>query len=156
MVQVLFVCLGNICRSPMAEGVFRHLVADAGLAAQIAADSAGTGAWHVGQPPDERAQAITAQRGIDIAMQRARQVAPMDFSTFDYVLAMDGDNLRTLMGAAPTAARTRIRLILDYGDTNATDVPDPYYGGPAGFDQVFDLVHDAAVGLLRHIRKNDL
>jgi len=141
----------------MAEGVFRHLVTDAGLAAQIAADSAGTGAWHVGQPPDERAQATTARRGIDIAKQRARQVAATDFSVFDYVLAMDGDNLRDLNRAAPTAARSRIRLLLDYGtDEAADDVPDPYYGGPEGFDEVFDLVYNAAVGLLRHIQENDL
>ena len=157
MVRVLFVCLGNICRSPLAEGAFRHLVEEADLATRIAPDSAGTGDWHVGQPPDPRAQATAARRGIDIAKQRARQVAAADFTTFDYMLAMDASNLRTLKQTAPASAPTRLRLFLDYaGDAAASEVPDPYYGGQEGFDQVFDLVHRGAAGLLRHIQAYDL
>ena len=157
MVNVLFVCLGNICRSPMAEGVFRHVVDEAGLRDRIAIDSAGTGPWHVGKPPDERARATAARHGIDIGGQRARQVASDDFGTFEYVLAMDRDNLRTLHRAAPKTHRDRVRLFLDFGaDDSAHDVPDPYYGGPEGFEDVYALVEDAATGLLRHIRQNDL
>ena len=157
MVSVLFVCLGNICRSPMAEGVFRHVVDEAGLGHRIAIDSAGTGPWHVGKPPDERARATAARHGIDIGAQRARQVAPADFAAFHYVLAMDRDNLKTLHRAAPKAHRDRIRLFLDFAaDDGANDVPDPYYGGPEGFEDVYALVEGAAAGLLRHIRHNDL
>lgn len=157
MVRVLFVCLGNICRSPLAEGVFRHLVDEAGLAAQIGADSAGTGNWHVGQPPDPRAQATAARRGIDIARQRARQVAAVDFNDFDYMLAMDSSNLRDLTRIAPATTPARLQLFLDYAaDAHTTDVPDPYYGGPDGFDRVYELVHGAATGLLGYIRTHDL
>lgn len=157
MVRVLFVCLGNICRSPMAQGAFDALVAEAGLDAQIVTNSAGTGAWHVGNPPDPRAQQTAARRGIDIARQRARQVTPDDFDTFDYVLAMDGDNLRALQKAAPKAARGRLHLFLSFASTGKPgDVPDPYFGGPDGFEHVFDLVEDAGRGLLRHIRASDL
>ena len=157
MVRVLFVCLGNICRSPLAEGVFRHLVDEAGLATQIGADSAGTGNWHVGQPPDPRAQATAARRGIDIARQRARQVAAADFNDFEYMLAMDTSNLQALSRIAPASTPTRLQLFLDYAaDGQTTDVPDPYYGGPDGFDRVYELVHGAATGLLGHIRTHDL
>jgi protein-tyrosine phosphatase len=157
MVQVLFVCLGNICRSPMAEGVFRQLVAEAGLVDVMSADSAGTGPWHVGNPPDKRAQATAARHGIDIGGQRARQIAADDFTAFDYVLAMDGDNLQTLMRAAPTEHQDRVQLFLNFGAADhGDDVPDPYYGGPEGFDDVFLLVQDAARGLLRHIQQHDL
>jgi len=157
MVGVLFVCLGNICRSPMAEGVFRHAVDQAGLDDRVTIDSAGTGPWHVGKPPDERGRATMARNGIDISGQRARQVAPDDFTAFRYILAMDRDNLDTLHRAAPKTHRDRVRLFLDFAaEDEVTDVPDPYYGGPEGFETVYALVEDAAAGLLRHIRKNDL
>ena len=157
MVQVLFVCLGNICRSPMAEGVFRHLVAEAGLIDVVSADSAGTGPWHVGKPPDKRGRATAARHGIDIGDQRARQIAADDFAAFDYVLAMDGDNLQTLLRAAPTAYQDRVKLFLNFSTAaEGSDVPDPYYGGPEGFDDVFAMVQDAARGLLRHIQQHDL
>ena len=157
MVQVLFVCLGNICRSPMAEGVFHHLVEEAGLGNVVSANSAGTGPWHVGKPPDKRGQATAARHGIDIGHQRARQIAADDFTVFDYVLAMDGDNLQTLLRAAPTEHQNRVTLFLNFGAADkGGDVPDPYYGGPEGFDDVFVLVQDAARGLLRHIQQNDV
>jgi len=157
MVQVLFVCLGNICRSPMAEGVFRHLVAEAGLVDAVSADSAGTGPWHVGKPPDKRGRATAARHGIDIGGQRARQIAADDFAVFDYVLAMDSDNLETLLRAAPLEYQDRVTLFLSFGAADeARDVPDPYYGGPEGFDDVFEMVQDAARGLLQHIQQHDL
>jgi protein-tyrosine phosphatase len=156
-VQVLFVCLGNICRSPIAEGVFRHLVAEAGLDNVISTNSAGTGPWHVGRPPDKRGQATAARHEINIGHQRARQIAADDFIAFDYVLAMDGDNLKTLLRAAPTEHQNRVTLFLIFGATDkGGDVPDPHYGGPKGFDDVFVLVQDAARGLLRHIQLNDI
>jgi protein-tyrosine phosphatase len=157
MVQVLFVCLGNICRSPMAEGVFRHLVAEAKMIDLVSADSAGTGPWHVGKSPDKRGRATAARNGIDISSQRARQIAADDFAAFDYVLAMDGDNLATLLRDAPSAYQDRVQLFLNFGTANqGGDVPDPYYGGPEGFDEVFEMVQDAAQELLRHIQQHDL
>jgi protein-tyrosine phosphatase len=141
----------------MAEGAFRHLVNRAGLADVVSIDSAGTGAWHVGQPPDARARATAAQQGIDISAQRARQVSPADFSTFDYILAMDSDNLETLLGDVPPAHKERVTLFLAFGSGyGGGDVPDPYYGGPEGFETVFEMVTDAAGGLLRHIQAHDL
>ena len=152
MVQVLFVCLGNICRSPMAEGVFRHLVAEAGLVDVVSADSAGTGPWHVGKPPDKRGRATAARHGIDIGGQRARQIAADDFAAFDYVLAMDSDNLETLLRAAPPPYQDRVTLFLRFGTAyEARDVPDPYYGDGDGFDRVFDMIETASNGLLAEI-----
>ncbi len=156
-VRVLFVCMGNICRSPMAEGVFRHLVAQAGLADRFEIDSAGIGAWHEGEPPDERATAAAAERGITLT-GAARQVLPADLRDFDYVLAMDEDNLTALRRlkrlAAPAA---ELHLFREF-DAEASpgeplEVPDPYYGGPRGFDLVYDMVDRAARGLLAHIRR---
>lgn len=157
MPQVLFVCLGNICRSPTAEAVMARLVAEAELEHAIELDSAGTGAWHVGSPPDERATAAAAQRGI--AMRgTARQVTDEDFETFDLLLAMDADNHRTLRERAPrpeAAAKVRMLREFDPASTDAAglDVPDPYYGGPDGFDRVLDLVEAACVGLLAELRE---
>lgn len=148
MPSVLFVCLGNICRSPAAEGVFRDLAERAGLAVTI--DSAGTGAWHRGNPPDRRMMAAAKARGIDLSAQRARQVDTGDFYMFDHILAMDASNLADLHDLAPPDATAEVRMFLDYGAGG--DVPDPYYGGDDGFEHVLDLVTEASNGLLRHLR----
>ncbi|MCX2725025.1 low molecular weight protein-tyrosine-phosphatase [Roseibium salinum] len=142
--SVLFVCLGNICRSPLAEGVFRALAEEAGVADRLLIDSAGTGAWHAGNPPDPRSIAIAATYGIDLSAQRARQVRADDFSAFDTIVAMDGSNLSTLKSRTG-AGTARIRLLLD---NPARDVPDPYYGGPDGFEQVYRLVRDGCEDFL--------
>ena len=155
MVKVLFVCLGNICRSPTAEGVFRTLVEREGLANKISIDSAGTGSWHVGEAPDRRATAAARMRGVDLSEQRARKVQISDFQNFDYVLAMDADNYASLSSTCPPGKEDRLRLFLDFApDSGRTDVPDPYYGGGGGFDLVFDLVEEASQGLLTHIREH--
>ena len=152
-VRVLFVCLGNICRSPTAHAVFEHLVEAEGLADVIEVDSAGTGSWHVGAPPDRRAVAAAAERGYRMGHLRARQVQPDDIERFDYVLAMDHANLQDLRRKASRSLHARIRLFLEFGDSPGQDeVPDPYYGGEDGFGLVLDLVESAAAGLLREIR----
>lgn len=151
-IKVLFVCLGNICRSPTAEGVFRQLAKEAGLAGSIVADSAGTGDYHIGERPDPRACWAASQRGYDLHSQRARQVTHEDFAQFDYVLAMDEHNLRALKELAPSEHAHKVRLLTDFGSGKECGVPDPYAGGPQGFEHVLDLVEDAAQGLLRHIR----
>lgn len=153
--RVLFVCMGNICRSPTAEGVFRHLVGQEGLAERIIIDSAGTHDYHIGNPPDARAQAAAGRRGYDLSRLRARHVTPEDFATFDYVLAMDNANLRLLQQQCPEDYRSRLRLFLEFaGEGAPLEVPDPYYGGAQGFESVLDLVETAAQGLLRHIKNN--
>ncbi|MDD9876972.1 MAG: low molecular weight phosphotyrosine protein phosphatase [Magnetovibrio sp.] len=157
MVNVLFVCLGNICRSPTAEGVFRALIEREGLAGKVGVDSAGTGAWHIGNPPDRRAQAAARGRGVDISAQRARQVELADFDAFDYVIAMDRSNHADLTSLAPPAARDRIHMFLAFApETGLREVPDPYYGGAGGFDEVLDLVEAASRGLLDDIRNRHL
>jgi len=157
LVNVLFVCLGNICRSPTAEGVFRHLVRAEGLNGRIATDSAGTGAWHVGNPPDPRAQAAAKRRGVDLADLRARQAKPEDFTRFDYLIAMDRRNLRDLHSIAPKGQEGRLHLFLSFApELDLAEVPDPYYGGDDGFEAVLDMVAAASRGLLDHIRMNDL
>ena len=151
--RVLFVCMGNICRSPLAEGTFRHKVREAGLAAKIACDSAGTLDYHVGEPPDPRAQLAASRRGYDLSTLRARQVNPGDFSSFDYVLAMDEVNLRFLERLCPSQHAHKLKLFMEFGaDTGAREVPDPYSGGPEGFEQVLDMVEQAAQGLLHYLR----
>jgi len=156
MVRILFVCLGNICRSPTAEAAMARLVDEAGLADTIELDSAGTGAWHVGSPPDERASAAAAARGI--AMRGvARQVRAEDFERFDLLIAMDAENRRDLRALAPdTEAAAKVRLLREFDPAGAgaasLDVPDPYYGGPDGFDRVLDLVEAACAGLLAELR----
>ena len=155
MVKVLFICMGNICRSPTAEGVFRRLVEEAGLAGEILTDSAGTHDYHVGVAPDRRAQAAAAQRGYDLSALRGRQVERADFQRFDYILAMDAENLANLHRLCPPPHENRVGLFLEYGRNLALrEVPDPYYGGPLGFEQVLDLVEDAAAGLLEEIVRN--
>ena len=148
-VSVLFVCLGNICRSPTADVVFRQYVRDAGLEEQIRIDSAGTGDWHIGRAPDPRTQEAAARRGYDMSSLRARQVSPADFYAFDVVLAMDNANLADLEAMRPSDANGTLARFLDYAtDSAEREVPDPYYGGNDGFDQVLDLVEDGARGLL--------
>ncbi len=151
-VSVLFVCMGNICRSPTAEGAFRRLVDDRSLKISIRADSAGTHAYHIGHPPDDRARSAAARRGIDISGQRARKVADMDFETFDFVLAMDEMNLEVLLELSPPNYHDRIKLLMDFApQLGLREVPDPYYGGANGFELVLDLVEEASHGLLQEI-----
>jgi len=153
-IRVLFVCMGNICRSPTAQGVFEALVEREGLSQHIEIDSAGTHAYHVGNPPDERAREAAARRGVEIGHQRARRVSDEDFTGWDYILAMDEDNLSILQASCPTEHHERIRLFLDFApDSPVREVPDPYYGGAAGFERVLDLVEQAAEGLLADIRR---
>jgi len=153
MQSVLFICTGNICRSPTAEGVFSKMVADAGLAHVIRADSAGTHAYHAGEAPDARAQAAARARGYDLSRLRARRIGAADFSAFDLIIAMDRDHHEILARLAPPAARSKIRMMLAYARRSETlDVPDPYYGGPEGFALVLDLIEDAAEGLLASLR----
>jgi protein-tyrosine phosphatase len=150
--SVLFICMGNICRSPTAEGVFRRLVEAAGLGHAIRIDSAGTHAYHVGSPPDKRAQAAAHGRGYDLACLIGRQVSHRDFVEFDYILAMDRDNLANLERVCPPEQRQKLTLFLEYSaDYPGHEVPDPYYGGPQGFDLVLDMVEDGARGLLADI-----
>lgn len=154
MVKVLMVCMGNICRSPTAQGMFEHQIEEAGLSGRIQVDSAGTHAYHVGDPPDTRAQATARQRGIDISMQRARRVIQADFDEFDYVLAMDLDNHQILERLTRTDNQHRLHLFLNFAPSlDEEEVPDPYYGGQAGFEHMFDLIQIAGQGLLRDIRE---
>jgi protein-tyrosine phosphatase len=150
--SVLFVCMGNICRSPTVEGVFRHRVSAGGLELQVRIDSAGTHDYHAGRAPDSRAQAAALRRGYDLAGSRARQVSEMDFTEFDYVLAMDLANLYLLRQMAPPEFRDKPQLFLDYGVAYAgREVPDPFHGGARGFELVLDMAEDGASGLLNHI-----
>jgi protein-tyrosine phosphatase len=150
--RILFVCLGNICRSPTAEGVMRRLVADAGLEAEIEVASAGTGGWHVGHPPDERATSAAATRGIELAGE-ARRVSPADFEDFDMLIAMDRSNRDALLDVAPNAeAQKRVFLLREFGEGVERDVPDPYYGGDDGFEEVLDLVERSCAALLDELR----
>jgi len=150
--RILFICMGNICRSPTAEGVFRRLVQERAPHLPLEIDSAGTHDYHVGDPPDPRAVAAAARRGIDLRSLRARQVSDDDFESFDLILAMDRLNYVTLLERAPDVLHERNRLFMDYArDTSAKDVPDPYYGGPLGFEQVLDLAEEAAAGLLDEV-----
>ena len=156
MIKVLFVCMGNICRSPTAEGVFRHVVDEAGLSMQIAADSAGTSDFQKGDPPDKRAQQAATRRGYNLSRLKARQVRPQDFHEFDHILAMDQKNLRDLNAIFPNGASARVSLFLDYAEkSKLKEVPDPYFGGPQGFELVLDLVEDAAQGFLQHLIKQN-
>lgn len=144
--------MGNICRSPTAEGVFRKLVEDEGLSERVEIDSAGTHAYHVGERPDRRAQAAAERRGVSLSSIRARRVAPSDYARFDYVLAMDRLNLHMLTEGAGDDYAERVSLFLDFGGGGESEVPDPYYGGTAGFERVLDLVEDASRGLLETLR----
>ena len=157
MVKVLFVCMGNICRSPTAEGVFTKLVAEEGLDEFIEVDSAGTHAYHVGDPPDPRAQKSALARDIIISHLRARRAVREDFERFDYVLAMDQDNYQILAGLCPPGQEHRLKLFLEYAPhLDTKEVPDPYYGGAKGFERVLDMVEDASRGLLEEIKRQHL
>ena len=151
--RVLFVCLGNICRSPTAEGVMRYRLQQAGLAAQVAVESAGTAAWHIGKAPDPRTCAAAAQRGYRLHELRARQVQAEDFARFDLILAMDHDNLRELQRLRPDSAGAELDLLLRRGGLAEHEVPDPYYGGSDGFERVLDLVESACERLIEQIRE---
>ncbi|MVW77043.1 low molecular weight protein-tyrosine-phosphatase [Pseudomonas xionganensis] len=150
--RVLFVCLGNICRSPTAEGVLRHKLREAGLAGYVEVDSAGTGDWHVGKAPDERTCQAAQRRGYDLSALRARQVVAADFQRFDLVLAMDQNNLRDLQQLQPGSAVAELDLFLRRYQLSLDEVPDPYYGGEEGFEQVLDLLEQACDALLIELR----
>ncbi len=156
MVSILFVCMGNICRSPISQGVFENVLRREGLEEEVFVDSAGTGNWHVGSPPDTRAQHSAGLRGLDLGAQRARQISPEDCDDFDYVLTMDEENYRTV-AALCRGSSVEVRPFLDYAEGSLeSEVPDPYYGGSEGFELVMDLVAEASEGLLESIRRQHL
>ncbi len=153
-IKVLFVCMGNICRSPTAEGVFRHHVAQQSLQNYFMIDSAGTHGYHIGSKPDKRAQETSLSRGVDISRQRSRRVSQDDFKIFDYILAMDEDNQNNLLFDCPEQYKHKVKLFMSYAsDAAETEVPDPYYGGMRGFEYVLDLVEAASEGLLSDLRQ---
>lgn len=155
MVKVLFVCTGNICRSPTAHGVFRAFVRDAGLEGVIHTDSAGTSGYHVGDPPDRRSLELARQRGYDLSDLRARRVTAEDFRRFDHILAMDRSHLDALHRMAPQNSTATVALFLDHApDCPVREVPDPYYGGALGFVEVLEMVEAASRGLLSHLRQS--
>jgi protein-tyrosine phosphatase len=156
MVRVLFVCMGNICRSPLAQGVFENLVRREGLEGEIFVDSAGTLSYHVGRAPDPRAQESARRRGLDLDSQRARRIQPEDCEEFDYVLTMDEENYQAVE-ALCRGGGAEVRPFLDFAAARVgTEVPDPFYGGPEGFEHVVDLVEEASEGLLEEIKKKHL
>ncbi|MGH8319288.1 MAG: low molecular weight protein-tyrosine-phosphatase [Steroidobacteraceae bacterium] len=153
--KILFVCLGNICRSPTAEVVFRAVAAREASDMVLEVDSAGTAGYHVGELPDRRTRQAAARRGYDMSALRARVVEPHDFEHFDLILAMDRENLRALERRAPAHMRERLRLFLEYApEAGISEVPDPYYGGPNGFEDVLDLIEAASRGLVEHLRRS--
>ena len=154
-IKVLFVCMGNICRSPTAQGVFEKLLSETQLAQRIMVDSAGTHAYHVGEAPDHRAQTSASRRGIDLSKQRARRVNVEDFHVFDYVIAMDTDNKQSLLTICPDEHHPKITLFMEHApDYEQISVPDPYYGGVSGFEKVLDMIEAASAGLLERIKRD--
>ena len=152
--SILFVCMGNICRSPTAEAVFRGTAVREGIAPHLFIDSAGTGSWHVGEAPDRRAAAAAKKRGYDMNAKRGRQVTEEDFQRFDWIFAMDEDNLRRLEELRPPEYAGHLGLFLDLvANADVREVPDPYYGGPQGFEHVLDLIERASEALIAHLRK---
>lgn len=157
MVRVLFICMGNICRSPTAQGVFTQLLKQQGLEHLIKVDSAGTHAYHMGEPPDVRAQESAGKRGVDISHLRARRVDKTDFERFDYLLVMDRENYARLETLGEHPQRSKLRLFLEFAPHLGEDeVPDPYYGGASGFERVLDMIEAASQGLLEDIRQRHL
>jgi protein-tyrosine phosphatase len=154
-IKVLFVCMGNICRSPTAEGVFSKLVKEKKLDHRFTIDSAGTHAYHIGEQPDARAQSAAAERGIQLSHLRARKVVMGDFEDFDFLLVMDDDNYATLINACPAHYKHKVQYFLDYApELTAREVPDPYYGGQYGFEKVLDMVEAAALGFLTSLQSS--
>jgi protein-tyrosine phosphatase len=151
--KILFVCLGNICRSPTAEGVLKHLLAAQAPQLEIEVDSAGTGDYHIGEPPDPRSQRAAMRRGIDLSGLRARQVMPADFARFDLILAMDRQNLRALQKLRPSGSKAELTLLLDYAGQPGNDVPDPYSGNGGDFERVLELVTTACRRLIERLQK---
>lgn len=153
MIKVLFVCLGNICRSPLGEGMFRHLVTEMGLEDRFLIDSAGTGNWHIGAPPHVDSQRVARERGMDISDQRARQITPLDLRDFDYLIAMDSSNKEGILALDPNGRYAdKVKLMLEfYPECGMKDVPDPYFGGPEGFSPVLDMIEEASRNLLMQI-----
>ncbi|WP_018915796.1 low molecular weight protein-tyrosine-phosphatase [Vreelandella zhanjiangensis] len=154
MTRVLFVCLGNICRSPTAEGVFRRALEDAGMGEQVVIDSCGIGNWHVGKAPDQRAQVAAKRRGIDLSPLCARQLTASDFLDFDYILAMDNANLQAMHALKPAESQAYVGLFLDFAGRPGSEVPDPYYGGDQGFEDVLDMIEAASHGLIQHLKSD--
>lgn len=154
MIKVLFVCLGNICRSPTADGLMRQLVKEAGLENKILIDSAGTSGMHSGKGPDARTQAVAKEKGCDLSQLKARQFVAEDFNEFDYILAMDNSNLTNILKLAPNEAlKDKAQLFLNFGNSDLTQVPDPYHGGEEGFYQVYDLILATCKQLLAHLQE---
>jgi len=151
--RILFVCMGNICRSPTAEGVFRYHAEQTGKIEWLEIDSAGTHAYHTGEPPDRRARAAAERRGMSLEGIHARRVTNEDFVRFDYIVAMDEDNLSRLRDESPEEHRSKLRLFLEFTSSDEREVPDPYYGGAAGFERVLDLVEEASRGLLETLSR---
>ncbi|MDQ7091838.1 MAG: low molecular weight protein-tyrosine-phosphatase [Methylococcales bacterium] len=155
-INVLFICMGNICRSPTAEGVFSHLIEQQQLSAHFQVNSAGTHAYHIGEQPDLRSQKTAKERGLDLSQQLARKVIYGDFEDYDYLLAMDKSNYTTLMNACPEKFKSKIHYFLDYApELRCRDVPDPYYGGENGFDNVFDMIEAASKGFLHSLKTTE-
>lgn len=154
MTRVLFVCLGNICRSPTAEGIFQRALENAGMSERVSIDSCGVGAWHIGKAPDSRAQAAAKRRGIDLSQLCARQLTAEDFLAFDYVLGMDNDNLRAMHALKPDESNAYVGLFLEFSGTPGAEVPDPYYGGEQGFEDVLDMIETASQGLIQHLKSD--
>jgi protein-tyrosine phosphatase len=153
MIRILMVCLGNICRSPLAQGVMEQRVRRVGLAHRVTVDSAGTQGYHLGEYPDSRAVELAARRGYDISGQRARRIRDGDFQSFDYILAMDRDNLQELIARCPKAESRRIKLLMDFAPgPDGREVPDPYYGGEGEFERALDLIEAAVDGLVLEVK----